>query len=126
MLTAKQEKFVQNIIDGMNQADAYRNSYNVKKMSDNAIYREASLLMENPKVSQRLTELREEMIKPTIMSAQERLEWLTNVVRGNCMVSDKLKAVDLMNKMSGEYTTKVQATMSYEDNLKKVVDEDEY
>ena len=101
MLTAKQEKFVQNIIDGMSQADAYRNAYNVTKMSDNAIYREASLLMYNPNVSQRLTELREMMIKPTIMSAQERLEWLTNVVRGDYLTSDKLKAVDLMNKMGG-------------------------
>ena len=53
MLTLKQEKFVQNIMLGMNQADAYRASYNAKNMCDNAIYREASLLLENPKVTQR-------------------------------------------------------------------------
>ena len=39
MLTIKQEKFVQNIMLGMSQADAYRASYNAKNMGDNAIYR---------------------------------------------------------------------------------------
>ena len=77
MLTAKQEKFVQNIIDGMSQADAYRNSYDTKRMSDNAIYREASLLMSNPKIAQRLAEISAQADKPKIMNAQKRLEWLS-------------------------------------------------
>ena len=32
MLTPKQEKFVRNLVSGMSQREAYRNSYNVKKM----------------------------------------------------------------------------------------------
>lgn len=112
MLTAKQEAFVQNIIQGMSQADAYRSAYNTKRMSDNAIYREASLLVENPKVAQRLKELREQLATPAIMSAQERLEWLTRLVNGGAMVQDKLRAIDIMNKMTGEYVTKVEGNMS--------------
>ena len=80
MLTAKQEAFVQNIIQGMSQADAYRSAYSCKNMSDNAIYREASLLVENPKVAQRLSELRSELASPAIMTAQKRLEWLTEEI----------------------------------------------
>lgn len=135
MLTAKQEKFVQNIITGMTQADAYRNSYNAKKMTDKQIWEEASKLMAKPKVAQRVQELRAEMANESIMSAKERLEFLTRVIKGeendkDYAVADlntKLKAVDIMNKMQGEYVQKVVADVTtYEDNLKKVVEEDEY
>ena len=108
MLTPKQELFVQNIIKGMSQADAYRNAYNAKRMSDNAIYREASLLMSSPKIAQRLSEITAKADKTKIMNAQKRLEWLTGIVESELeSTGDKLKAIDLMNKMQGEYVTKV-------------------
>ena len=118
MLTPKQEAFVQNIIQGMSQADAYRSAYSCKNMSDNAIYREGSLLMANPKVAQRLSELRNELAKPSIMSAQERLEWLTKVIKdeGESM-ADRLKASDQMNKMQGEYVQKVEAEVKNAVNI---------
>ena len=125
MLTPKQEAFVQNIIQGMSQADAYRSAYSCKNMSDNAIYREASLLMDNPKVTQRLSELRNELAKPSIMSAQKRLEWLTEVIQSNEeSTGDKLRAVDIMNKMSGEYVQKVEADVKQEFTINvELVDE---
>ena len=113
MLTAKQEAFVQNIIQGMSQADAYRSAYDTKRMSDNAIYREASLLMSNPKIAQRINELRDQLAKPSIMSAQKRLEWLTEVILSKDETTgDKLKAADIMNKMQGEYITKVEGSLN--------------
>ena len=109
MLTTKQEDFAKNIIEGMSQADAYRSAYDTKRMSDNAIYREASLLMSNPKVAQRIKELREELAKPSIMSAQERLEWLTQLILSKDeSTTDKLRAADIMNRMQGEYVQKVE------------------
>ena len=112
MLTPKQEAFVQNIIQGMSQADAYRSAYDTNRMSDNAIYREASLLMSNPKVAQRLAEITAKADKPTIMSAQKRLEWLTEVINGEEDINAKLKAVDIMNKMTSEYVTKIEGNVS--------------
>lgn len=115
MLTAKQEQFVKNILEGMSQADAYRSAYSSKNMSDNAIYREASLLMDNPKVAQRLSELRNELAKPSIMTAQERLEWLTRFVNTGVeftLSSDKIRAIDVMNKMTGEYVTKIDGNLN--------------
>ena len=118
MLTPKQEEFVKNIIEGMSQADAYRSAYSCKNMSDNAIYREASLLVENPKVAQRLKELREQLAKPSIMSAQERLEWLTGlIVDKDVAIGDKLRAADIMNKMQGEYVQKVEAEVTNAVNI---------
>ena len=138
MLTKKQEMFVQNIINGMSQREAYKSAYSVKNMTDNAIDREASLLMKNPKLTQRFTELRDEMVKPTILSAQERLEYLTRVVRGEekevirkiidgelgtyvgeADINTKIKAIDTMNKMTGEYVTRLagEVTVKLEDLL---------
>jgi phage terminase small subunit len=113
MLTAKQEDFAKKIVEGMNQADAYRSTYSAKNMSDNAIYREASLLVSNPKVAQRITELRNELSKATIMTAQERLEWLTGLIKDPEMdINAKLKASDQMNRMQGEYVTKVEGNLN--------------
>jgi phage terminase small subunit len=145
MLTAKQEQFVKNIIDGMSQTDAYRNSYDTKRMADKTIHEKASRLMADDKVRARLQELRDLLAKPTIMTAQERLELLTRIakgeepekvaqyVNGEMIVQDfpaslrtRKDAIDIMNKMTGEYTQKIDATVSYEDNLRKLVGEDEY
>lgn len=109
MLTGKQEEFAKNIVQGMSQADAYRAAYDAEDMSDNAIYREASLLVDHPKVAQRIRELRDELAKPTIMSAQERLEWLSYLVNAEAGTTDKLRAIDIMNKMTGEYVQKIEA-----------------
>lgn len=104
---------MQKIIEGMSQADAYRAAYNTKRMSDNAVYREASLLISSPKVAQRIKELREELAKPSIMTAQERLEWLTEVVKDTDQaMSDRLKASDQMNRMQGEYELKVKGSLT--------------
>lgn len=113
MLTYKQEEFAKKIVEGMNQADAYRSTYSAKKMSDNAVYREASLLVAHPKVAQRIKELREELATASIMTAQERMEWLTRLVNNQEEdTTDKLKAIDILNKMSGEYVTKVEGNLS--------------
>lgn len=127
MLTAKQEKFVQGIIDGMSQADAYRSAYDTSRMSDKTVYEKASRMAADDKIRARLEELRGNMIAPSIMSAQKRLEWLTELIQSDEEgTGDKLKAIEIMNKMTGEYVQRVVADVSYEDSLRKVVDEDEY
>ena len=113
MLTANQEQFAQNIIQGMSQADAYRSAYPKQRMSDKSVWEAASRLMSNSKVVARLTELRNELAKPSIMSAQERLEWLTELVQDNITPTNhKLRAVDIMNKMTGEYVTKIDGNLN--------------
>ncbi len=127
MLTENQEKFVCNIIAGMNQADAYRNSYKCERMSDKTIYEAASRLMKNSKIIARLEELRADLAKPSILTAQQRLKWLSGIIQSKEeSTADRLKASDQMNKMQGEYTQKIKASFSYEDSLREVVDSDEY
>ena len=118
MLTANQEAFVKCIIEGMNQADAYRAAYPNQRMSDKTIWEKACRLMKNDKVEARLKELRNELAKPSIMTAQDRLEWLTGIINSDDeTTSDRLKAIDLMNKMQGEYIQKVEANIENAVNI---------
>ena len=114
MLTAKQELFVNKIIEGMSQADAYRAAYSTKKMNDKTIHEAASRLASDSKVAARLAELRGQLTSAAIMTAEKRLEWLTSVIKGEHMTADKLRALDIMNKMTGEYVQKVEANVTNE------------
>lgn len=113
MLTAKQELFVRKVIEGNSLANAYRSAYSTKNMSDKTIHEAASRLASDSKVSARLNELREQITAECIMSAQERLEWLTGIIkREEETTGDKLRAVDIMNKMTGEYVTKIVGNLN--------------
>ena len=129
MLTDKQEKFCLNIVSGMNQTDAYKNSYDAENMTDDVIYVKASELMKNGKVKVRIEELRKEARKDTIMSTIQKKEWLTNMINDNeATRNEKLKALDILNKMDGEYIEKIKVSgeLSYEKTIREVVDENEY
>jgi phage terminase small subunit len=126
MLTPKQEVFVQNIIKGMSQADAYRSAYSTKNMSDKTIHEAASRLMADSKVSARVKELREQITAKTIMTAQKRLEWLTEQIASDEVdVNAKLKAIDIMNKMQGEYVQKIAADVQTETTINIELVDDE-
>ena len=133
MLTAKQEKFVRNLIKGMSQREAYKNSYDAENMSDKTIDENACRLFADSKIKARYQELQERLDKATIMTAQERLEYLTGiildierekvsvVVEGEVVETEqpadlnvKLKAIDIMNKMQGEYVQKIEADVNSE------------
>ena len=129
MLTPKQEKFVQSVVlESMNYSDAYRSAYNTDKMSDKTINEKASLLASDDKVRARMLELRQEMITPKVMSAQERLEWLTEFINTGekfSLSSDKIRAIDTMNKMTGEYVQKVEADVKTETTINIELVDDE-
>lgn len=113
MLTPKQEKFVQNIMAGMSQADAYRDSYDVSRMADKTVHEKASRLMADGKVRARLTELRDKAAEASVMTARARLEWLTAIILdAEERTENKLKAADIMNKMQGEYVQKIDANVN--------------
>ena len=81
MLTAKQEKFVRNLIEGMTQREAYKNSYDAENMADKTIDEKACILFADEKIRARFKELQDELAKASIMTAQERLIYLSKVVR---------------------------------------------
>lgn len=127
MLTAKQEKFVRNLIEGMSQREAYKNSYDAENMTDKTIDEEACRIFNDCKVNARYRELQDELAKQSILSATQRAVILSNIATDNEEdTNTKIRAIDTLNKMSGEYVTKVQASVTYEDRLKELSGEDEY
>lgn len=114
MLSPKQEQFAKAIaLDGMNYSDAYRSAYETKGMSDKTVNEKASVLRAKDKVRARIRELREEVDTPRIMSAQKRKEWLTEVINDPGMdINARLKASDQLNRMEGEYITKVEGNLN--------------
>ena len=118
MLTAKQEEFAKGIAEGMTQADAYRNAYNAKRMTDKSIIEKASELAKNVNITERVKELRDMAAKSTIMTAQRRKEWLTEVINDpEVDINARLKASDQLNRMDGEYTQKVEASVTNAVNI---------
>lgn len=71
--------------------------------------------MSDPNVSAMAKELRNQVKVSTIMSAQERMEWLTDLIKNtNEGTTDRLRAIDIINKMTGEYVTKIDADVKNE------------
>lgn len=128
MLTPKQERFAQAIaLDGLNYTDAYKAAYNTDNMSDKTVNEKASLLKDNDKVRARINELREESMSPKVMSAKKRKERLTEIIDDpDIDINAKLKAIDLLNKMDGEYVQKIAAEVQTETTINiELVDDDE-
>ena len=60
-LTVKQDKFCRAMLTAKTQGAAYRRAYDAANMGANAVDTEACLLMQNPRVAQRIETLRERM-----------------------------------------------------------------
>ena len=125
MLTTNQELFARGIAEGKNYTEAYRSAYKTNKMTDKTINEEASRLKDNPKITARVKELRDMAAKPTIMTAQERKEWLTEVIKNpEIAIKDRLSASDQLNRMDGEYVQKIAAEVQAETTINiELVDE---
>ena len=144
-LTPKQERFIQNIVSGMTQRQAYKEAYNAENMKDETIDSEASILFNSQKVSERYRELMDKLEDESIMSAKERMKWLTEVImdiqkegvkvktsdsefvigEGTADLSTKMRAIDILNRMSGEYVNKIEADVNTDVSINIALVDDE-
>lgn len=114
LANARHEKFAQGIAQGLSQRKAYREAFpNSKKWKDTTVDTKAYELNRKGEILERLQELRDESSSKAVKSAQARKEWLSSIV--DCETEDmntRLKACDMLNKMDGEYVTKVEADVN--------------
>lgn len=111
----RHEIFAQEVAKGMSQRRAYRVAFpNSNKWKDETVDSKASVLANTDKVLERINEIREKATEDSIKSVIERKKWLSELIDGehSGMTSDKLKAIDILNKMDGVYTTKFEGTIS--------------
>lgn len=105
MLTTKQEKFVQELIKGETQRQAYINAgYKVENMTDEVIDVKASELLKNGKVLVRYKELIDK-------SADEALWTREQAVKDLVMIKD-----EAINHLKREVNTDNGNTISFIDN----------
>lgn len=130
-MTEKQKKFADEYLIDLNATRAYKAAYpNVKK--DAAASASASQLLRNPKVRAYIDERLDEIHSEKTADAQEVIEYLTSVLRGESMSDEivvegtgdgcsearivrkapnennKLKAAELLGKRYGLFTDKQQ------------------
>lgn len=111
-LTPKQELFVQGIISGLSQRQAYRQAYpSAKKWRDNVVDNKASELLKNGEVLVRYRELLKQFSNMSLWSREQAFneyEWLKNKARASiendgirqANSNAFLSALDGMNNMA--------------------------
>lgn len=78
-LTIKQEKFCNYYVETGNASDSYRRAYNCEKMKDKQIWEESSKLLINPKVTQRVKELQDELKDISDITKERLMRELSNI-----------------------------------------------
>nr|DAF15216.1 MAG TPA: Terminase small subunit [Caudoviricetes sp.]DAT82962.1 MAG TPA: Terminase small subunit [Caudoviricetes sp.] len=110
-LTPKQELFVQGIISGLSQRQAYRQAYKAEKMSDAVVDNKASALFNKGEVRVRYRELLKQFSNMSLWSREQAFneyEWLKNKARSSiendgirqANSTAFLSALDGMNNMA--------------------------
>lgn len=80
-LTDKQERFAVERVKTGSQSAAYRIAYDTSSMTDKQVWEEASKLSANPKVSQRVNELRKQAADTAMMTSAEVLQEAMRLAR---------------------------------------------
>ena len=142
-LTNKQEKFVQGLVKGLSQRQAYKESYNAENMKDKTIDDRAFELFKKSEIKERYNELMGKLEKKAIMSAEKRMQWLSDVIEGNqkesrtyfrdgeayeslkeADINTKIKALDTLNKMDNVYQQNINVNGTINNPYKNLSEEE--
>lgn len=129
-VNARQKRFAEFYAMSGNAAwSAVQAGYSQKFVNTNA-----SKLLQNTTIAQYIRELTEKAQDERIMTAKERQVMLSDIARDGALTQDRLRAVDILNKMTGEYVTKIEGSISADVNdpfkgltteeLRKIAEED--
>lgn len=111
-LTPKQQKFCQCIVSGMSGKDSYMTAYNSD--SNNAAYIESCALMKREDIKEYIEHLKKPIEKQVISERQKKRQWLWDIIENPSVnESDRLRAMDILNKMDSEY---IQTTHNINDS----------
>lgn len=89
--------------------------------SENYANKLAHKLLDNIGVSEYIRQLTQDEQNERILTAKERQALLSDIAKdGDNAPSDRIKAVDTLNKMTGEYTVKVDTTVKTSEKLSDV------
>lgn len=119
ILTAKQEIFVQELVKGKSQREAYKAAYNASNMKDSTIDEHACRIFKKDKVNARYIELMSKAASKAVATREEILLELTSIAmppltqkgeRAKESAQEKntrLKALELLGKYYALFTERV-------------------
>ena len=93
-LTPKQLHFCRAVVSGQTLSDSYRQAYSADNMSAASIHREASVLMSNPMITQRVERLQRQKDRAVVASSVSDRDRVLTKLR-DLMDSAKTESVQL-------------------------------
>lgn len=116
-MNERQKRFAEYYTQSGNAAQsAIKAGYSEKYAAQNT-----DKLLKNTNISEYIKQLSEKAQDERIMTAKERQALLSDIAKYDGYApSDRIKAVDTLNKMTGEYTVKVDTTIKPSDKLADV------
>ncbi|WP_440450427.1 terminase small subunit [Ruminococcus bromii] len=116
-LNARQRKFAEYYAQNGNTVQ----SAIMAGYSENYANARAYELLENVGVAKYIKQLSDRLKDERIMSAKDRQVALSDIARNDGQdTSDRIRAIDTLNKMTGEYTVKVDAKVEQSEKLSDV------
>lgn len=110
-------------------AEYYAQSGNTVQSAIKAGYSEkyanadACKILENPRVSEYIRELTDKLSDKRILTAKERQETLSDIARdADNEPTDRIRAIDTLNKMTGEYLNKIEVSGTLKTEQSKLDD----
>lgn len=109
----KHEAFAQGVANGLSPTAAYRAAFpNSVNWRDETVIDRAEALLNLDNVAERIDELQGVAVG-AILSRRDRMMLLTHIALNEEQpIKSRLNAIDLLNKMDGEYVKKVEATIT--------------
>lgn len=104
-MTIKQKRFVEEYLIDLNATQAaIRAGY-----SEKTAYSAGQRMLKNVEVRSYIEERQKQARNKRIMTAEKRMERLSDIAMNHDVKpSDVVKAIDVLNKMTGEYVSKVE------------------
>ena len=133
-LTTKQEIFVQRLIEGNSQREAYKFAYNCENMKDSTIDNNAYKLMQNNEILTRYQELLNEHKQKALYTREEAVNdliWIKEKAREDIEYRGLkqangghfLKSINELCQLEGLYPTKEEDKKDTEEDIAKVLKE---
>lgn len=122
-LTPKQEKFCQCVVSGMSYKDSYLSAYDCN--SDRAANVESTKLMLRDDIQERIETLLkpiEKRVTSTVISEREKKrKWLWDMINNpDVKDSDRISAMNILNKMDSEYINITQTIEEKETSIEQL------
>lgn len=116
-VTERQKKFAEYYAQSGNAAQSaikagYSDSYATHRTDE---------MLRNVEIAEYIKELSQKAQNERILTAKDRQEMLSDIAKDkHNLPSERIKAIDTLNKMTGEYTVKVDTTVKTSSKLSDV------